>query len=165
MSISYNKVILVGRLTRDPEIRSTVNGSTVANFTLAVDNGYGNNKSTDFINIVGFGKQAEFASNYLKKGLLVLVEGQLRINKWTDRNEVKRESAEVWMSSTTFMETKKSSSQPGDFSGNNVEISVEESYKKNNIKSIDDNFSSNEFPEFDDPFSDLESDLSNDDNL
>jgi len=108
MSIAYNKIILVGRLTRDPEVRSTVSGSNVANFSLAVDRQSKNNNDVDFINIVAFGRQADFASNYLSKGKLILVEGQLRINKWTDRNDVKRETAEVWANRMTFMETKKS---------------------------------------------------------
>jgi single-strand DNA-binding protein len=94
-------------LTRDPEVRSTVSGSNVANFSLAVDRQSKNNNDVDFINIVAFGRQADFASNYLGKGKLILVEGQLRINKWTDRNDVKRESAEVWANRMTFMETRK----------------------------------------------------------
>ncbi|BBE31137.1 hypothetical protein OSSY52_12780 [Tepiditoga spiralis] len=154
MAIAYNKVVLVGRLTRDPEIRSTVNGSTVANFSLAV-NRQGKNDNTDFIRIVAFGKQAEFASNYLSKGQLILVEGSLHINKWTDKNDIRRETAEVWVSQMTFMESKKAHQE------NNMDIQVEDSYKKSNVKSIDD---SNDLPDFDDPFSDLEGDLSSDEN-
>lgn len=112
--MSFNKVILVGRLTKDPEIRTTVNGTTVANFTLAVDSGYGDNKSTDFINVVSFGKQAEFVNKFLRKGVLILIEGQLKINKWTDRNDVKRETPEIILSSTTFLQSKKKEA-PEDF--------------------------------------------------
>lgn len=156
MAIAYNKVVLVGRLTRDPEIRSTVNGSTVANFSLAV-NRQGKNDNTDFIRIVAFGKQAEFASNYLSKGQLILVEGSLHINKWTDKNDIRRETAEVWASQMTFMESKRAQQE----NNNNMDIQVEDSYKKPTIKSIDD---SNDLPDFDDPFSDLEGDLSSDEN-
>lgn len=169
MSIAYNKIILIGRLTRDPEVRSTVSGSNVANFSLAVDRQSKNNNDVDFINIVAFGRQADFASNYLGKGKLILVEGQLRINKWTDRNDVKRESAEVWANRMTFMETKKA--QMENQSYNNMDIQVEEGYsnnnnkKKNAIQDIDDESFSEEMPGFDeDPFGDIESDLSSDDN-
>jgi len=167
MSIAYNKIILIGRLTRDPEIRSTVSGSNVANFSLAVDRQSKNNNDVDFINIVAFGRQADFASNYLSKGKLILVEGQLRINKWTDRNDVKRESAEVWANRMTFMETKKA--QMENQSYNNMDIKVEEGYsnnnKKNAIQDIDDDSFSDEMPGFDeDPFEDIESDLSSDEN-
>ena len=112
--MSFNKVILVGRLTKDPEIRTTVNGTTVGNFTLAVDSGYGDNKSTDFINVVSFGKQAEFVNKFLRKGVLILIEGQLKINKWTDRNDVKRETPEIILNSTTFLQSKKKEA-PEDF--------------------------------------------------
>ena len=110
MSISYNRVVLVGRLTRDPEIRFSANGTQVSIFTLAVDrptrtdiNDSGN---TDFIRIVSFGKLAEFASNYLVKGRLVLVEGSLRIRKWKTQDGDPRTTTEVVANSIRFMETK-----------------------------------------------------------
>jgi len=145
MSIAYNKIILIGRLTRDPEVRSTVSGSSVANFSLAVDRQSKNNNDVDFINIVAFNKTADFASNYLEKGKLILVEGQLRINKWTDRNDVKRETAEVWANRMAFMETKKSQlKQP-----------AEQNYQEDN----------NGIGGFDeDPFGDIENDLTSDSN-
>jgi single-strand DNA-binding protein len=141
MSIAYNKIILIGRLTRDPEIRSTVSGSSVANFSLAVDRQSKNNNDVDFINIVAFGRQADFASNYLSKGKLILVEGQLRINKWTDRNDVKRETAEVWANRMAFMETKKAQNQ-----------NIQQPTQNNQYN--------DEMPGFDeDPFEDIENDL------
>lgn len=110
MSISYNRVVLVGRLTRDPEIRFSANGTQVSVFTLAVDrptrtdiNDSGN---TDFIRIVSFGKLAEFASNYLVKGRLVLVEGSLRIRKWKTQEGDPRTTTEVVANNIRFMETK-----------------------------------------------------------
>ncbi|HOB16960.1 MAG TPA: single-stranded DNA-binding protein [Defluviitoga sp.] len=141
MSISYNKVILVGRLTKDPEIRSTVKGDPVATFRLAVDRQFSSDQNaTDFINIVAFGKQAEFASNYLKKGKLILVEGSLRINQWTDRDNIRREKAEVWANRMNFMETKKAEEER---IYSDTDIIVEESarniYDNNNfIENIDD---------------------------
>ncbi|AJW76893.1 single-stranded DNA-binding protein [Marinitoga sp. 1197] len=107
MAYSFNRVILVGRLTRDPEIRMTTTGEKIANFDIAVDRGYGDNKTVDFIKIVAFNKRAEFAENYLKKGLLILIEGSLRINKWKDNNGNNRERAEIWANTLQFMESKK----------------------------------------------------------
>ncbi|PNR95355.1 single-stranded DNA-binding protein [Petrotoga sp. 9PWA.NaAc.5.4] len=167
MSISYNKVILVGRLTRDPEIRSTMNGNNVANFRLAVDRQLSNNQNqnaTDFINIVAFGKQAEFASNYLKKGKLILVEGSLHINQWTDRDNIKRETAEVWANRMNFMETKKAEDT---HPFNDSYISVEEGNTASNVEDIDDESLVDDLPDFDESFADLgldnlESDLSSD---
>jgi single-strand DNA-binding protein len=162
MSISYNKVILVGRLTRDPEIRTLPSGTNVANFGLAVDRNY--NEEVDFINIVSFGKQSEFVGNYLSKGKLVLVEGSIRINKYTDRDGVNREKAEVAANKITFMETKKSQTQNSDYSNYNDMIKVEDSYenKSKGIKNIDDDMMSQDLPDFEDPFGDLDDDLNTD---
>jgi single-strand DNA-binding protein len=167
MSISYNKVILVGRLTRDPEIRSTMNGNNVANFHLAVDRRSSNNQDgTDFIRIVAFGKQADFASNYLKKGKLILVEGSLHINQWTDRDNIKRETAEIWANRMNFMETKKAQ-EANEFS--EMPIAVEEGFS--DIDNISDNDAIEEIGDEallgDDNFlegnlDDLENDLSSD---
>lgn len=170
MSISYNKVILVGRLTKDPEVRSTVKGDPVATFRLAVDRQFSSDpNATDFINIVAFGKQAEFASNYLKKGKLILVEGSLRINQWTDRDNVRREKAEIWANRMNFMETKKDEEER---IYSNTDIIVEESVHNNNdnnnfIESVDDETDNSDYdlPEFETDelfglnFEDLDKDL------
>ncbi|MDK2906793.1 single-stranded DNA-binding protein [Petrotoga mexicana] len=168
MSISYNKVILVGRLTRDPEIRSTMNGNNVANFHLAVDRRTSNNQDgTDFIRIVAFGKQADFASNYLKKGKLILVEGSLHINQWTDRDNIKRETAEIWANRMNFMETKKAE-QANEFS--DMDITVEEGFFDKDrvsdtdpIEEIDDGAILENDELLEESFSDLENHLSSDD--
>jgi len=168
MSISYNKVILVGRLTRDPEIRSTMNGNNVANFHLAVDRPSSNNQDgTDFIRIVAFGKQADFASNYLKKGKLILVEGSLHINQWTDRDNIKRETAEIWANRMNFMETKKAE-QVNEFS--DMDITVEEGFFDKDrisdtdpIEEIDDDALLENDELLEESFSDLENHLSSDD--
>lgn len=83
----YNKVTLVGRLVRDPELRYTTSGKAVANFTIAVDRGFGKDKDggesqADFIKVSCWDKQAEFVSNYLKKGRLVLVDGSIRTGSY-----------------------------------------------------------------------------------
>lgn len=108
MSISFNKVIMVGRTTRVPEVKMTARLTKVANFTLAVDNGYGETKRTDFFNCVAFGKTAETIAAYVRKGDLILVEGRLEIDKWTDREGVNRERTKIVVSKFTFLETKKS---------------------------------------------------------
>jgi len=108
-SISYNRIILVGRLTRDPEVRYTASGTQVSSFTLAVDRPVAGSdtQNTDFIPIVTFGKLAEFVSTYLTKGRLVLVEGSLRIRKWQNQLGETRRITEVWADTVRFMETKK----------------------------------------------------------
>ncbi len=108
MSISFNKVIMVGRTTRVPEVKMTAGLTKVANFTLAVDNGYGETQKTDFFNCVAFGKTAETIAAYVRKGDLILVEGRLEIDKWTDREGVNRERTKIVVSKFTFLETKKS---------------------------------------------------------
>jgi single-strand DNA-binding protein len=93
-----NKVILMGRLTRDVELNYTPNtGNAVAKYSIAVDrNGKKDQENqTDFINIVAWGKNAEFASQYLKKGSLIIVEGRLQMSKWTDKDGKTRTSYDV----------------------------------------------------------------------
>lgn len=85
-----NRIILMGRLTRDPELRHTQTGTAVASFTLAVDRDFKNRdtgeKSTDFIDIVAWRSTAEFVSKYFTKGRLAVVEGRLQLRDWTDRD-------------------------------------------------------------------------------
>lgn len=105
----YNRVILVGRLTRDPETRMTTTGSAVASFVLAVDRpprSSDSQRTTDFIRIVAFNKLADFARLYLKKGQLVLIEGELRINKWQSRDGTSMTTPEIWARDIRFMEKK-----------------------------------------------------------
>jgi len=110
MSISYNTIILVGRLVRDPDIRFTTSGTQVSVFTVAVDrprrSGIDDNDNTDFIRVVTFGKTAEFVGNYLVKGRLILVEGSLQIREWTTQDGDKRSTTEVLANTIRFMETK-----------------------------------------------------------
>ena len=93
-----NKVIIMGRLTRDPEIRHTQNGTAVASLTLACDRDFkpkSGEKETDFIDVVVWGKTAEFAANYFTKGRMVIVEGRLQARGWQDKDGNKRKSTEV----------------------------------------------------------------------
>ncbi len=93
-----NRIILIGRLTADPELRYTQNGVAVASFTLAVDRPFSSRqgeRETDFINIVVWRKQAENCANYLKKGRLAAVEGRLQIRSYETTDGQKRRVAEV----------------------------------------------------------------------
>ena len=94
-----NRIILMGRLTRDPELRHTQTGTPVASFSLAVDRDFKDKttgeKSTDFIDIVAWRQTAEFVSRFFTKGRMAVVEGRLQIRDWTDKDGGKRRSAEV----------------------------------------------------------------------
>lgn len=100
-----NKVILVGRLTRDPEVRYTQTGKAVASFSVAVDTGFGENKRADFIPIVVWDKLAEVCGNNLTKGRRVLVEGRLQIRDY-EKDGQKRRAAEVIAQNVEFLDTK-----------------------------------------------------------
>ena len=112
-----NQVVLMGRLTRDPELRHTGTGTAVASFTLAVDRGYASRDSgerqTDFIDIVAWRNTAEFVSKYFVKGQMAAVTGRLQIRDWTDKDGNKRRSAEVVADNIYFTESKKSREAAG----------------------------------------------------
>jgi single-strand DNA-binding protein len=94
MAGSYNRVILVGNLTRDPEIRYTQSGKGVTKFTLAVNNPR-NKEETTYVDIVAWDKLGELCNTYLKKGQSTLVEGRLVIRSYDDKDGVKRKATEV----------------------------------------------------------------------
>ena len=100
-----NHIVLLGRLTRDPELRTTDGGVSVASFSLAVDRAYksaSGERQTDFIDIVAWRHTAEFAARYFQKGQLAAVEGRLQIRDWTDTDGHKRRAAEVVAQSVYF---------------------------------------------------------------
>ena len=92
---ALNKIILIGRLTADPELRYTPNGAPVANFTLAVDRKFSKNDDTDFISIVAWRKLAEICNEFLHKGKLVAIEGRLQTRTYEDPNGNKRKAFDV----------------------------------------------------------------------
>ena len=104
-----NHIVLMGRLTRDPELRYTQSQIPVASFTLAVDRDFGGRdggeKQTDFIDIVAWRSTAEFVSKYFTKGSMAAVSGRLQIRDWTDREGGKRRSAEVVADNVYFGES------------------------------------------------------------
>ena len=107
-----NQIVLMGRLTRDPELRHTPNGVAVASFSLAVDRGYtpkdGGERQADFIDIVAWRNTGEFVSKYFTKGQMCAVTGRLQIRDWTDKDGNKRKSAEVVADNVYFTESKRS---------------------------------------------------------
>ena len=110
-----NKIVLMGRLCKSPELRRTQSGTAVTSFTLAVDRdfkGQNGEKETDFIDIVAWRNTAEFVCNYFAKGRMAVVEGRLQIRDWTDKNGNKRSSAEVVADNVYFGDSKRDSDAP-----------------------------------------------------
>lgn len=112
-----NKCFLLGRLTKDPEIRRTNGGTAVTSFTLAVDRDFKTNgeKETDFIDVVAWRSTAEFVSKYFSKGRMAIVEGRLQIRDWTDKNENKRRTAEVVADNVYFGDSKKENKEEPEY--------------------------------------------------
>ena len=108
-----NHITIMGRLTRDPELRRTGSGVAVANFTVAVDRDFsskdGGEKETDFIDCVAWRQTGEFVSKYFTKGSMAIVSGRLQIRNYTDKDNNKRRNAEVVADSVYFGDSKKSS--------------------------------------------------------
>ena len=107
-----NRIDLMGRLTRDPELRHTQSQTPVASFTLAVDRDFGGRdggeRQTDFIDCVAWRQTAEFVSKYFQKGSMAVVSGRLQIRDWTDRDGGKRRTAEVVVDNIYFGESRRS---------------------------------------------------------
>lgn len=112
-----NHIDIMGRLTRDPELRRTANGTAVASFTVAVDRDFSSKESgekeTDFIDCVAWRQAGEFISKYFQKGSMIVVTGRLTIRSWQDKEGNKRKSAEVVVDSAYFGSSKKESSSEG----------------------------------------------------
>ena len=105
-----NRIIVMGRMTRDPELRRTNSGTAVASFTVAVDRDFksqSGEKETDFIDVVAWRNTAEFASKYFSKGRMAVVEGRLQIRDWTDKDGYKRRCAEIVADSVYFGDSKR----------------------------------------------------------
>jgi single-strand DNA-binding protein len=110
-----NHIVIMGRLTRDPELRRTNSGTSVASFTVAVDRDFaqdGQDKETDFIDCVAWRQTGEFVSKYFAKGRMIAVSGRLQIRSWTDKDSNKRRSAEIVVDHAYFADSKKDDTQP-----------------------------------------------------
>ncbi|MFY9421449.1 MAG: single-stranded DNA-binding protein [Bacilli bacterium] len=109
-----NKVILLGRLVKDPKVSSTSNGTSVCRFSIAVQRRYakeGEERKADFINCVAWRQQAEFIGKYFAKGQRILVEGALQSRTWEDNESKKRYSMDVIVESVSFVDYKKEQSE------------------------------------------------------
>ena len=110
-----NKIIIMGRLTRDPELRRTGSGTAVTSFSLAVDRDFksqSGEKETDFIDVVAWRSTAEFVSKYFTKGRMAVVEGRLQMRDWTDKDGNKRVAAEVVADNVYFGDSKRDGDAP-----------------------------------------------------
>lgn len=111
-----NKIFIMGRLTRDPELRRTQGGNAVTSFALAVDRDFKSadgTKETDFIDVVAWRNTAEFAAKYFTKGRMAVVEGRLQMRDWTDKEGNKRRSAEVVADNIYFGDSKREDAPAG----------------------------------------------------
>ena len=118
-----NHITIMGRLTRDPELRRTGSGIAVASFTLAVDRDFsprdGGERETDFIDCVAWRQTGEFVSKYFTKGRMAVVSGRLQISGWTDKDGNKRTSAEINVDNAYFGDSKRDNDNGGSQYGGN----------------------------------------------
>ncbi len=145
--MDLNKAMIIGRLTRDPELRNTPNGKSVATLSLAtnriwVDNNNQKQKQTEFHNIVMWGKLAEICSQYLRKGGKVYVEGRIQTREWTGQDGIKRYRTEVIGENMIMLDSKGAeggaptsfgNSQPSGFSNDAPQEVIEEEVKVEDI--------------------------------
>ena len=117
-----NHITIMGRLTRDPELRRTGSGIAVASFTVAVDRDFGGRdggeKETDFIDCVAWRQTGEFVSKYFTKGRMIVVSGRLQIRSWNDKDGNKRRTAEVVADNCYFGDSKRDGESMGSYGGN-----------------------------------------------
>ena len=106
-----NKAIIMGRLTHEPELRQTGTGRSVCSFSIAVNNGYGENRRTDFINCVAWNKTAEFVRRYFTKGKMIIVIGRITTRAWEDKNGKRCYATDVVADEVSFGESKGTASE------------------------------------------------------
>ena len=121
-----NHIDIMGRLTRDPEMRRTASGIACVSFTLAVDRDYSGKdsgeKETDFIDVVAWRSTADFVSKYFTKGRMAVVSGRLQIRSWTDKEGNKRRTAEVVADNVYFGDSKREESSGGNYGGYSAQV-------------------------------------------
>ncbi len=113
-----NRITIMGRLTRDPELRRTQSGVSVCSLTVAVDRDFksqSGEKQTDFIDVVAWRQTGEFISNYFQKGSMIIVDGSLQSRKWQDKQGQNRTSWEVIANNVYFGESKRSGGDAGNY--------------------------------------------------
>ena len=123
----FNLVVLTGRLTADPELKTSQSGLSVTSFTLAIDRGFGENKQTDFINCVAWRERADFICRYFTKGSLLALTGSIQTRKYEDKNGNTRTAFEILAETVSFCGDKakadKNTAETGN--GNNGQISAD----------------------------------------
>ena len=140
-----NKVFIMGRLTRDPELRRTQTGTPVASFSLAVDRDFKDRstgeRATDFIDVVAWRQTGEFVSRYFTKGRMAVVEGRLQMRDWTDKDGNKRTTAEVVADNVYFGDSKRDGEAGGSFGGYSAPVSygTPASAEPDQFSQLDDN--------------------------
>ena len=151
-----NHIVLMGRLTRDPELRYTQSQTPVASFRIAVDRDFGGRdggeRQTDFIDIVAWRQSAEFVSKFFTKGSMVIVTGRLQMRDWTDRDGNKRTSAEVVADNVYFGESRRSREENGGSAPRNDGYAPRDSYQSrgNQYQSFDNAPAASAFSELND---------------
>lgn len=123
-----NRITLMGRIVRDLELRRTQAGKSVTSFSIAVERdfrGQNGEKETDFIDVVAWGRTAEFVCSYMGKGRLIAVEGRLQIREWTDRDGGKRRSAEVQADNVYFCDSRSAAKETDESTGGFEELDPE----------------------------------------
>ena len=156
-----NKVILVGRLTRDPELRSTTSGFNTANFSVAVQRNFKNkdgNFDADFINCVAFRNQADFISKYFKKGNMIGLEGRIQSRSYDANDGTKRYVTEVLVENVEFVGSKNDSSNSSYVSDNNASSGFYPDVSSNNTSTPEIEVPSS------DPYEDFDSEITLSDN-
>ena len=131
-----NHITIMGRLTKDVELRRTNTGTAVASFTLAVDRDFGE-KETDFIEVVAWKNTAEFVSKYFAKGRMAVVSGRLQIRKWQDKDGNKRSTAEVVADNVYFGDSKKDEQENRPFVGGGRRANDSEMADMGNFSPLD----------------------------
>ncbi len=117
-----NKAILMGRLTRDPELRHTGSGTPVCSFSIAINSGSGENQTTDFINCVAWNKTAEFVNKYFSKGRMIVVIGRIQSRSWEGQDGKKNYATEVVVNEVAFGDSKKETDTADNEADNNEDF-------------------------------------------
>lgn len=120
-----NLVIMSGRLTRDPEVRTSESGKAYARYSIAVDR-MGKDSGTDFFNCISFGGQAEFVQNYLKKGTKIIIQGSIQQSQYTDKDNQKRTTTTILVDRIEFAESRRSQGQQPQQEGQQSQPQVQE---------------------------------------
>ena len=144
----FNTVILSGRLTANPELKTTTNGISVTSFTIAVDRPYksGEEKKTDFINIVAWRGTAEFVTHYFQKGSLIGIEGSIQTRRYTDKNGNNRTAFEVVAENAQFVAPKNAADSVSAESNINISADAENGAEESTGGFVNMDISSSDLP-------------------